>query len=83
LFIFVYILPRYHYIVMKSMLFIGIIAALTIVVTTASFGFILATAQTVANNASMANNVTNGGGNSSKTDQKNQTGSIADVDRVG
>ena len=68
---------------MKSMLFIGIIAALTIVVTTTSFGFILATAQTMANNATMANNMTNGGGNSSKADQKNQTGSIADVDRIG
>jgi hypothetical protein len=52
-------------------------------VTTASFGFILATAQTMANNASMPNNMTNGSGNSSKTDQKNQTGSIADVDRIG
>jgi len=79
---FVYILPRHHYIAMKSMLFIGIIVALTIVVTTASFGFILVTAQTMANNATMANNMTNGG-NSSKTDQKNQTGSIADVDRIG
>ena len=67
---------------MKSMLFIGIIAVLTMVITTASFGFILATAQSMANNATMANNMTNGG-NSSKTDQKNQTGSIADVDRIG
>jgi Flp pilus assembly protein TadG len=69
---------------MKSMLFIVIMAALTIVVTTtASFGFILATAQTMANNASMANNMTNGGSNSTETDQKNQTGSIAGIDRVG
>jgi hypothetical protein len=51
-------------------------------VTTASFGSILVTAQTMTNNATMANNMTNGG-NSSKTDQKNQTGSIADVDRIG
>ena len=67
---------------MKIILFVGIIAALTIVVTTTSFGFSLATAQTMTNNATTGDNMTNGV-NSSRTDQRNQTGSISGVDRIG
>ena len=68
-------------IIMNSMSIIGIITALTIVATTiASFGFILATAQTTTNNNNTitgGDNTTSGSSNTTKADQVNQTGSIA------
>jgi hypothetical protein len=67
--------------IMCSIPFIGIITALTIVATTiASFGFILATAQTTTynnNTITGGDNTTSGNSNTTKTDQVNQTGSIA------
>jgi hypothetical protein len=69
--------------IMRSIPFIGIITALTIVATTiASYGFILATAQTTTHNNNTitgGDNTTSGSSNTTKTDQVNQTGSIAGV----
>jgi hypothetical protein len=71
---------------MKSILFVGIISALTVVATTmtASFGFLLATAQTMIDNATSG-----GGGNMSSSntttsaDEMNKTGSVSGVERIG
>ena len=45
---------------MKSILFVGIIAALGLAMTTAGFGINNATAQLMADNATMAGNMTGG-----------------------
>jgi hypothetical protein len=45
---------------MKSILFVGIIAALALAMTTAGFGISNATAQLMADNATMAGNMTGG-----------------------
>ena len=65
---------------MESILFVRIIAALAIVVTTASFGFILASAETMTDNATKGQNMTSSS-NTTKADEINQTGSVSGVDR--
>lgn len=69
---------------MKSILYVGIIAALVIVAAIASFGFNLASAQ-MADNATMGNmtggNMTMGAGNMTIGEQINQSGSISGVER--
>lgn len=69
---------------MKSILYVGIIAALAIAATIASFGFSLASAQ-MADNATMGNmtdgNMTMGAGNMTMGEQMNQSGSISGVER--
>ena len=55
-----YMPPRYQLITMKSILFVGIIAALGLAMTTAGFGINNATAQLMADNATMAGNMTGG-----------------------
>lgn len=71
---------------MKSILFVGITAALAIAATIASFGFSLASAQ-IADNATMGNmtagNITTGTGNMTG-DNATETGSISGVgDAIG
>jgi hypothetical protein len=65
---------------MKSILYVGIIAALANVATIASFGFSLASAQ-MADNATMGNmtggNMTMGAGNMTMGEQMNESGSIS------
>lgn len=65
---------------MKSILYVGIIAALAIVATIASFGFSLTSAQ-MADNATMENmtggNMTMGAGNMTMGEQMNESGSIS------
>jgi hypothetical protein len=65
---------------MKSNLNVGIIAALAIAATIASFGFNLASAQ-MADNATMGNmtggNMTMGAGNMTMGEQMNESGSIS------
>ncbi len=66
---------------MKSILYVGIIAALAIAATIASFGFSLASAQ-MADNATMGNmtggNMTMGAGNMTMGEQMNESGSISE-----
>lgn len=71
---------------MKSILFVGITAALAIAATIASFGFSLASAQ-ISDNATMGNmtagNMTTGTGNMTG-DNATETGSISGVgDAIG
>lgn len=72
---------------MKSILFVGITAALAIVATIASFGFSLASAQ-MTDNATMGNitgggNMTTGTGNMTG-DNATETGNISGVgDAIG
>jgi hypothetical protein len=69
---------------MKSILYVGIIAALAIAATITSIGFSLASAQ-MADNATMGNmtggNMTMGAGNMTMGEQMNQSGSISGVER--
>jgi hypothetical protein len=71
--------PRYHLTEMKSILFVGIIAIMAFVATTAGFGFTIAIAQ-MADNATMGNmtggNMTMGAGNIT-TGNSTETGSIS------
>ena len=79
---------------MQSIIFIGIIATLTILaMTIASFESIPTSAQNMTGNNVTKNggNMTsgsgagagNGGGNTTRTNETNQTGSISDVNRLG
>jgi hypothetical protein len=73
-------------IAMKSILFVGIIAVLTIVATTmtASFGFLLATAQTMIDNATRGGGVNmTSSSNTTSADEMNKTGSVSGVERFG
>ena len=71
---------------MKSILFVGIISALTVVATTmtASFGFLLATAQTMIDNATSGGRGNMSSSNTTTSaDEMNKTGSVSGVERIG
>jgi hypothetical protein len=74
--------PRYQLSTMKSILFVGIIAALGLAMTTAGFGINNATAQLMADNATMAGNMTGGNmtmgpGNMTDANMTEASGSIS------
>ena len=88
-YLFIYASKISFTITMKSIPFVGIIAALTIVATTmtASFGFLLATAQTMIDNATSGGggNMTSSSSSNTTTsaDEMNKTGSVSGVERFG
>lgn len=65
---------------MKSIYFVGIIAALTIIAATVGgFGFIQASAQTTADNATSSGNMTSG----SNATMTGQSGNISGIENPG
>jgi hypothetical protein len=67
---------------MKSLHLFTVITALTIVTTISTFGFIVATAQTMTDNATKSGqNITGGNNTTTGTNNTNQSGSIAGVGR--
>jgi hypothetical protein len=87
IFVYIYASKISFTITMKSILFVGIIAALTIVATTmtASFRFILATAQTTIDNTTRGGgeNMTISSNTTTSADEMNKTGSVSGVERFG
>jgi hypothetical protein len=66
---------------MKSLHLFTVMAVLTIVTTISNFGFIVATAQTMTNNATKSGQNMTGGNNTTDTNNANRSGSIAGVGR--
>jgi hypothetical protein len=76
--------PRYQLSTMKPILFVGIIAGLALAMITAGFGINNATAQLMADNATMAGNMTGGNmtmgpGNMTDTNMTEASGGISGV----
>jgi hypothetical protein len=67
---------------MKSILFVGIIAALGLAMTTAGLGINNATAQMMADNATMAGNMTGGNITSSNTTQGTSGENMTDAGQI-
>jgi hypothetical protein len=65
---------------MKLLNFVTIIAALTIVTTTAVFGFIGATAQTMTDNATNSGQNMTGGNNTTRANDTARSGSVSGVE---
>jgi hypothetical protein len=68
---------------MKSLHLFTVIAALTIVITISTFGFIVATAQTMTDNATKSGQNMTGGNSTTGTNNTNRSGSVAGVGRFG
>ena len=68
---------------MKSILFVGIIAALALAMTTAGFGYNIATAQMMPDNATMTGNMTGGNMTSGNMTDTNMTGASGKLSSVG